>query len=87
MLKINVSRNLIFLFRETFLFLRHKQKIMDFTDIELIGKLFNNTVFPIAVCIILFKYITQQNKEMQKTIENNTKVLNELATIIKTFIK
>lgn len=70
-----------------FYFCGINKKIMDFTDVELIGKLFNNTVFPIAVCIILFKYITQQNKEMQKTIENNTKVLNELATIIKTFIK
>lgn len=60
---------------------------MEFSDVEILGKLFNNTLFPIAVCIILFKYITQQNKEMQKTIENNTKVLNELATIIKNFLK
>ena len=60
---------------------------MEFSDVEILGKLFNNTVFPICVCIILFKYITQQNKEMQKTIENNTKVLNELATIIKNFLK
>lgn len=60
---------------------------MEFSDFEILGKLFNNTLFPIAVCIILFKYITQQNKEMQKTIENNTKILNELATIIKNFIK
>lgn len=60
---------------------------MEFSDVEILGKLFNNTLFPIGVCIILFKYITQQNKEMQKTIENNTKVLNELATIIKNFLK
>lgn len=60
---------------------------MEFSDVEILGKLFNNTLFPVAVCIILFKYITQQNKEMQKTIENNTKVLNELATIIKNFLK
>lgn len=60
---------------------------MDFSDFEILGKLFNNTVFPIAVCIFLFKYISQQNKEMQKTIENNTKVLDELATIIKNFLK
>lgn len=60
---------------------------MEFSDVEILGRLFNNTFFPIAVCIILFKYITQQNKEMSKTIENNTKILNELATIIKNFIK
>lgn len=72
-----------------FLFLQCKKtiKAMEFSDVEILGKLFNNTLFPIAVCIILFKYITQQNKEMQKTIENNTKVLNELATIIKNFLK
>lgn len=60
---------------------------MDFSDVEILGKLFNNTFFPIAVCIILFKYITKQNTDMQKTIENNTKILNELATIIKNFLK
>jgi len=60
---------------------------MEFSDVEILGKLFNNTLFPIAVCIILFKYISQQNKEMQKTIDNNTNVLNELATIIKNFLK
>lgn len=60
---------------------------MEFSDVEILGKLFNNTLFPIAVCIILFKYITKQNTDMQKTIDNNTKILNELATIIKNFIK
>lgn len=60
---------------------------MEFSDIELIGKLFNNTLFPIAVCIILFKYISKQNSDMQKTIENNTKILSELTAIIKNFIK
>lgn len=73
--------------KQLYLQRKTKIKIMDFTEVEIIGKLFNNTLFPIAVCIILFKYISQQNKEMQKTIDNNTKVLNELATIIKNFIK
>lgn len=60
---------------------------MEFSDVEIIGKLFNNTLFPIAVCIILFKYISKQNSDMQKTIENNTKILSELTAIIKNFIK
>lgn len=60
---------------------------MEFSDVEILGKLFNNTLFPIAVCIILFKYISKQNEEMKKTIENNTKILNELTTIIKNFLK
>lgn len=60
---------------------------MEFSDVEILGKLFNNTLFPIAVCIILFKYISKQNSDMQKTIENNTKILSELTAIIKNFIK
>lgn len=60
---------------------------MDLTDIEILGKLFNTTLFPISVCIVLFKYIQTQNNEMRKTLENNTKVLNELSTIIKNFLK
>lgn len=50
--------------------------------------------FPIVMCLILFHYMQQQNekheqeiKELTNTINNNTKILAELSTLIKTLIK
>lgn len=50
--------------------------------------------FPIVMCLILFFYMNKQNekheheiKELTETINNNTKILTELTTLIKTLIK
>lgn len=50
--------------------------------------------FPIVMCLILLNYMQQQNtkhekeiKDLTDTINNNTKILAELSTLIKTLIK
>lgn len=50
--------------------------------------------FPIVMCLILLNYMQRQNEKHEKeitdltnTINNNTKVLAELSTLIKTLIK
>jgi len=57
-------------------------------------KLISSVGFPIVMCLILVHYMKQQNEQHDKeinhltdTINNNTKVLAELCTLIKTFIK
>ena len=54
----------------------------------------SNVGFPVAVCIALFFYMEKQNERHQTetdklndTLQNNTKVLTELCTLIKTLIK
>lgn len=58
--------------------------------IELIGSI----GFPIVMCLILLQYMERQNEKHDKeihdltdTINNNTKILTELTTLIKTMIK
>lgn len=58
--------------------------------LELIGSI----GFPIVMCLILFHYMEKQNDKHDKeihdlteTINNNTKILTELTTLIKTLIK
>lgn len=60
------------------------------TIIELIGSI----GFPIVMCLILLNYMQKQNEkhdkevhELSETINNNTKILAELSTLIKTLIK
>lgn len=64
---------------------------MDITDIT---QLVSNVGFPVAVCIALFFYMEKQNERHQaetdklnETLQGNTKVLTELCTLIKTFVK
>lgn len=59
-----------------------------------IVSIISNVGFPVAVCIALFFYMEKQNERHQAesdklndTLQNNTKVLTELCTLIKTLIK
>lgn len=59
-----------------------------------IVSIISNVGFPVAVCIALFFYMEKQNERHQTetdklndTLQNNTKVLAELCTLIKTLIK
>lgn len=63
-------------------------------DVNEIVPLISNVGFPIAICIALFIYMEKQNERHQnetdklnKIIQSNTKVLTELCTLIKTFVK
>ena len=56
--------------------------------------LITNVGFPIACCVALFWYMVNQNEkhkseidELTNTINNNTKVLAELTTLIKHLLK
>lgn len=60
-------------------------------DITQITQMISNAGFPIAMCLIVFYYMTkhdeQHNEEidnLRNTLEENTKVLSELSTLIKT---
>ena len=48
-------------------------------DISAIGDLFSNMLFPAAMCILLFYFVFSEMKEMRKTIEANTLVIQKLA--------
>lgn len=57
---------------------------------QLIIDLVGNLGFPIAMCAALFYYMIQQRKEhstelehLRDTLEENTRVLTELSTLIK----
>lgn len=63
-------------------------------DANEIIQLVSNIGFPIAMCIILFSYMTRQNDKhkeeidkLSETLQGNTKVLTELCTLIKTLVK
>lgn len=69
----------------------HQKKIMDVNEIV---SIISNVGFPVAVCIALFLYMEKQNERHQNetdklndTLANNTKVLTELTTLIKTLVK
>lgn len=62
-------------------------------DVTGITQLISSLGFPIVVCGVLFWYLTKEkeaHKEeitaLTKTLEENTKVLAELGTLIKTFL-
>mgnify|MGYP001147380178 CR=1 FL=1 len=57
---------------------------------ENIIDIISNLGFPIAMCVALFYYMATQNKQheqslddLRATLEENTKVLTELTTLIK----
>lgn len=63
-------------------------------DVNEIVSIISNVGFPVAVCIALFLYMEKQNERHQNetdklndTLANNTKVLTELTTLIKTLVK
>lgn len=63
---------------------------MEGNIIEIIGSI----GFPIAMCLLLFNYMEKQGEKHDKeigdlteTINNNTKILTELTTLIKTLNK
>lgn len=59
-------------------------------DITQVTQMISNVGFPIVMCLIVFYYMThdEQHKEetdkLSTTLEENTKVLSELITLIKT---
>ena len=63
-------------------------------EVSEIISLISNVGFPVVVCIALFLYMEKQNERHQnetdklnETVQSNTKVLTELCTLIKTFVK
>lgn len=63
-------------------------------DAGTIIQLVSTLGFPVVMCGALFWYIVNQNakhdnevKALTTTLENNTKVLTELSTLIKTLVK
>lgn len=62
-------------------------------DITGITQLISSLGFPIVVCGVLFWYLAKEreaHKEeintLTKTLEENTKVLSELSTLLKTYL-
>lgn len=67
---------------------KNKRQLQDYISI------ISNVGFPIAMCVLFWRYITQQSKSHEKaiqglkdTLQNNTTVLAELTTLIKTLYK
>lgn len=63
-------------------------------DLNVIVEIIGSFGFPIVMCLILFYYMEKENEKHDKevhdlteTINNNTKILTELTTLIKTLIK
>lgn len=63
---------------------------MENSIIEIIGSI----GFPIAMCLLLFNYMEKQGekhdkeiRDLSETINNNTQILTELTTLIKTLNK
>lgn len=60
-------------------------------DITQLTQMISNVGFPIAMCLLVFYYMTKHDEKhkeetdnLRKTLEDNTKVLSELSTLIKT---
>lgn len=47
-------------------------------DINVITSLISSVGFPIIACVFMYKQNTSTLEEIRKTIENNTKSINEL---------
>ena len=63
-------------------------------DLSGIVQIISTVGFPIVMCLILMKYMTDENSKHESevshltdTIDSNTKVLTELCTLIKTLVK
>ena len=63
---------------------------MESSIVEIIGSI----GFPIAMCLLLFNYMEKQGekhdkeiRDLTETINNNTQILTELTTLIKTLNK
>lgn len=63
---------------------------MEVNIVDIIGSI----GFPIVMCLILFHYIEKQSEkhdkeihDLSETINNNTKILTELTTLIKSLNK
>lgn len=56
---------------------------MELDTIKLFSETFGNIYFPIACCLVLFYIVTKQNAALKKAIDENTKVLSELKTLIQ----
>ena len=52
---------------------------------ELIAELITQQLFPIAMCLILCYYINTTTKEYINAIENNTKAIVELTTLVSMY--
>ena len=52
---------------------------------ELIAELITQQLFPIAMCLILCYYINTTTKEYTNAIENNTKAILELTTLVSMY--
>lgn len=52
---------------------------------ELISELITQQLFPIAMCLILCYYINTTTKEYTNAIENNTKAIVELTTLVSSY--
>lgn len=60
-------------------------------DITEITQVISNVGFPIGMCLLVFYYMSKQDtrhteeiEHLRTTLEENTKVLSELTTLIKT---
>lgn len=60
---------------------------METETLNILTEVFGGLAFPTAVCVALFWVVFKQNKDIQKSIDENTKVITELNAIIKTFVK
>ena len=56
---------------------------MELDTIKLFSETFGNIYFPIACCLVLLYIVTKQNAALKKAIDENTKVLAELKTLIQ----
>jgi preprotein translocase subunit YajC len=63
-------------------------------EINDIVTLIANVGFPVAMCFVMFYYMNKQSErheqeisDLRDTINNNTQVLTELSTLIKTLVK
>ena len=52
---------------------------------ELIAELITQQLFPIAMCLLLCYYINTTTKEYTNAIENNTKAIVELTTLVSLY--
>ena len=63
-------------------------------EAESLISIFTSVGFPVAMCVALIWYMVKQNdkhdkqvQDLNKTIQNNTTVLTELSTLIRTLVK
>lgn len=59
-------------------------------DLTTISQIITSVGFPIVMCLLLYKYMTEQNtkheeeiSKLTETINANTQILTELSTLIK----